>query len=335
MRLKKEYKSEAFQDRIEVNLANISSSPHDEFRLVKTSYQHFDCELCGHKHCMYQFTIENNQTGKQLNVGSECISHFKNSGIDIDLAMGLLKRIQKTVLSARKLMREEIPKDEYKKLPNPEKRDLTIRYFMKQQAKELLADVARNKAILTQEQINSILDLDMEAELKKAGELRQNRIRLDEAHKLEREFSGVLNDARKNSFKEIPEDVIESFEKKWSELYPYEYGVNPIPAMISRYNTQRKHAAKFGWLASYSGANKTLKDIRKNLLKYGNLTYRQEEYARNLLRQEEVLQFVGQNKSSSFVDSVLRQYNNRGFVSRKQYDAMYRIYNSIKRKQKS
>jgi len=168
MDLYKEYKSSSFQTKIEISLANISSSPTDEFKLIKTSYYPFNCELCGHQHCVYQFTIENLKTHRQLDVGSECIHHFQGRGVDIDLALGLLKRIRKTVLIARKEMRSDIDKESYEKFSIEDKRQLTIKYFMREQAKDLLRDVAINKAILSKQQINDILDLGLDKELERA-----------------------------------------------------------------------------------------------------------------------------------------------------------------------
>jgi len=195
--INKDYKSESFKNRIEVSLANVSVSPNDEFRLIKTSYQPFNCELCGHVGCVYQFTIENLKTKKQINVGSECISHFKNSGVDINLAMGLLKRVQKTVLKARKDMRLDIDKGDYDKLSIDKKRDLTLKYFMRAQAKELLFDVRIGKATLSRRQVNDILDLGLDKELKRAQDsadrirkAKEQLARRAERHKWLMDYSG-------------------------------------------------------------------------------------------------------------------------------------------------
>lgn len=197
MELNKEYKSKSFKSRIELSLANISSAPNDEFRLLKTSYHPFDCELCGHKGCVYQFTIENLKTKKQLNVGSECIHHFKERGIDIDLALGLLKRIRSTVLKARKDMRLDIDKGDYEKLSIDKKRELTLKYFMRAQAKELLFDVRMGKAVLSRQQLNDILDLGLDKELKQAQDsaermrkAKEQLARRAERHKWLTNYSG-------------------------------------------------------------------------------------------------------------------------------------------------
>jgi hypothetical protein len=155
----KNYISQAFQDRIEVSLANISRNSDDEFELVKTFYvpRTFKCELCGHEPCLYAFTIRNIQEDKELTVGSECVKHFKNKGIDIDVASGLKKRVKRVVRKMRKLMKRHMDEDEYKDLSREHKRELTIRLFMQYQTKELIRG-ENKKVILSKEDVLRIVE---------------------------------------------------------------------------------------------------------------------------------------------------------------------------------
>ena len=335
MGLIREYKSKSFQTRIELSLADISSSPNDEFKLVKTSYELFDCELCGHKYCMYQFVIENLKTKKRIKVGSECIHHFKGKGVDIDLAMGLLKRIQKTVMRARKDMRLDIDKDDYEKLSLEDKRQLTIKYFVREQAKQLLRNVARNKTILTKEQINEILDLGLERELNKAKARQEEMRSFIKAKEIESEFENLIKVSLETN-KEISSDMMESYASKWDKFYPHSsYGLNQIRQDYDGYMRRKKAIEKFNWLLKYTGSNGAVLDIRKKLLRYGSISDKQEEYAKNLIKREKipnVLAYLVINKPTEFVKSVSKQYADKGYVSSKQSKILYNIYNSIRRK---
>lgn len=199
---KKYYRSEAFVDRIQMNLANISGNADDEFKLIAAYYDPmtFDCELCGHKNCLYAYEVENLKTEKVLKVGSECIHHFKDKGVDINLAEGLMKRVISATAKARKELIMSLGKDAYNKLsdaekseirfsqkwqwmedkgkelykaiPKIEKRDMVIEQFMIIQAKELLYQVKYGKHYLTESETEKIVDLGLNDELEKAEEFR-------------------------------------------------------------------------------------------------------------------------------------------------------------------
>ena len=100
----KSYKSKKFVRKIEVNIANISAKPTDQFQLVKAYYDInlFDCELCGHKNVMYAYEVKNLETDKIIKCGSECVTHFANKGVDIDVAQGLMRRVTSASSKARR-----------------------------------------------------------------------------------------------------------------------------------------------------------------------------------------------------------------------------------------
>jgi len=333
--INKDYKSKSFKSRIELSLANISVSPKDEFKLIRTSYRPFNCELCNHKYCMYQFTIENLKTKKELNVGSECIHHFQDKGVDIDLALGLLKRIQRTVLKARRDMKDDFTDEDYEKLSLEEKRTLTIKYYIRSQAKELLQDVARNKSILTKEQVNDILDLGLEDELKRAQERQKAMEQYQQAKKIESDFHSILSKAKENGFAEVPQGTADEYAKTWAAAYPSTCR-NYISGLYSVYNSERTIArSQYSWLIEYKGSNRTVIDIKDGFMKYGKITPQQERYAKSLIENEQkiskMLNFVMSKKPGTFVESLGKQYNEKGFVSPKQSKVLYRIYNSIKK----
>lgn len=172
-----EYKSQSFKTRIELSLADVSSSPTDEFKLYKAYYDpnFFDCELCNHRNCAYAFEVQNLKTNKILKIGSQCIHHFKDRGVDIDLAEGLMKRIYKTTQNARNKLIREIGEDEYKQLSKKEKSHLITQQYMVNQAKELLSDLARNKSILSEDQVEYILRLGLKEEYEKAKNKQEKR----------------------------------------------------------------------------------------------------------------------------------------------------------------
>lgn len=194
------YRSQAFVNRIQMNLANISASPDDEFSLVNAYYdpKMFDCDLCGHKNCMYAYEVKNNKTEQILKVGSECVHHFADKGVDINLAEALMKRVMSATNKARRELKlklgqeaweslsdeerkeigwkrydwvDERGSDIYKSLSKSEKRELIVNQFMIIQAKELLMSVSMNKHYLTEEEIQNIANLGLEVEMERA----QNR----------------------------------------------------------------------------------------------------------------------------------------------------------------
>ncbi len=194
---RREYKSQSFVNRIQLNLANVSANPGDEFTLINAYYDPamFDCELCGHKGCMFAFEIQNTETKKTIKLGSECVHHFKDRGVNIDLAEALMKRVMSATNKSRRELveklgdeawknlseeerkeigwkrfewKKEAGKKAYKSLDKEEKRVLVVNEFMIIQAKELLTQVAYNKHYLTEEEISKIISLGLEKEIEKA-----------------------------------------------------------------------------------------------------------------------------------------------------------------------
>ena len=198
----------SFQLKLAENLANISSAPGDEFKLI--SYEHdyneFDCDLCGHKHCVRKYIIQNLETKVTMNVGSECINHFKGKGIDIDLAEGLMKRVERATSYSRKTavldlgheIWDDLPLEEklnlynnykedsvskyvptdvitklgkatFKALPKNEKDERTVKAYIIDQAKRLLVEATwyKTHALLTEEQIKDVVALGLNKELER------------------------------------------------------------------------------------------------------------------------------------------------------------------------
>jgi hypothetical protein len=154
-----EYISQSFQDRIELSLANISNTANDKYSIVGMKYvfNAFKCELCGHYPCLYAFTIKNNNSGVKIDVGSECVKHFKGE-CDINVAEGLKKRVKSVTRKMRRYLKNSMEDDAYKNLTREEKRDLTIKLFMRHQNKEALRDQMGKKTRLTKDEVKSILE---------------------------------------------------------------------------------------------------------------------------------------------------------------------------------
>lgn len=154
-----QYVSKSFQDRIELSLANISRTADDRYSIIgmKYVYNAFKCELCGHYPCLYAFTIKNNNSGVKIDVGSECVKHFKGE-CDINLAEGLKKRIKSVTRKMRKHLKSVMEDEDYKDLTREQKRDLTIKLYMRHQNKEALRDQMGKKTRLTKEDVKNILE---------------------------------------------------------------------------------------------------------------------------------------------------------------------------------
>ena len=152
-----DYISQSFQDRIEINLANISRGPKDKFQLLGMTYipATFKCELCGHLPCLKAFHIKNLETDIDMKVGSECIHHFGFSKINIDLAMGMAKRIQSIVRKMRRTLKKSLETEEYKNMSKEQKRMLIVKLFAKHQTIEALQATAGTlrKSLLKKEDV--------------------------------------------------------------------------------------------------------------------------------------------------------------------------------------
>ena len=153
-----EYVSKSYLDRIQINLANISASKNDEFRITRVMYfvKPTACELCHHEPCNYITYVENNSTHIEIKVGSECINHFKGK-CDIDVAEGLWKRIRSTTRKMRRYAKKGMSNEEYKDLSKEQKRDLVTHLFMKYQTIEQLQGDSGKRTILKKDQVEKIV----------------------------------------------------------------------------------------------------------------------------------------------------------------------------------
>lgn len=153
------YRSNSFQDRIQVSLANISQRADDKFSIVNMEYipSTFKCELCGHSPCLYSFSIKNHETDKIIKVGSECVKHFQGE-CDINVAEGLKKRIKSVTRKMRRYLKKYTDKEDYKSMSKERKRAITIELFMKFQNKESLRNEGDKKTRLTKEDIEEVLN---------------------------------------------------------------------------------------------------------------------------------------------------------------------------------
>lgn len=322
IKLNRQYHSQAFQDRIEVNLGNISSNPEDEFKLFNAFYdpKSFDCELCGHKYCNYAFVVQNIQTQKKIKVGSECIHHFKDRGVNIDLAEGLMKRVWKATKDARNELKddlakkawdempetekanirswekwkvlEELGKTEMKKLSREDKAELTVKFYMVIQAKELLADVAQNKAILDEDQIKHIVEMGLSNELDAAQKRARRAATYKNMINAEIEFEKIINGLETSGFKPLDPVVVEQYDQKWVALYTEYYGTKPtfdkILSNRDRYQNEITQSTKMAWLASYQGPNPIVQDIKRYYFRKHYISTAQESYAKALIAKETV-----------------------------------------------
>jgi hypothetical protein len=156
-----DYISQSFQDRIEVSLANISRKPTDKFQLVNVTYipTAFKCELCGHEPCLRAFTIKNLETDLTKTIGSECIQHFPRlSKTNIDLAMGMMKRIQSIVRKMRRTLKKSLETEEYQNMPKEQKRLLIVKLFAKHQAIEALQGKTKRSLLDKNDVLKTIQD---------------------------------------------------------------------------------------------------------------------------------------------------------------------------------
>lgn len=156
---KTNYISKGFQDRIEISLADISRSPEDKFSVVGIKYipATFKCELCGHSPCLYAFSVKNLETDIIIDVGSECIKHFKDKSCNIDVASGLRKRIKSVTRKMRRYMKKNVETTEYKEMDKEIKRELVLKLFMKHQAMEALRGDSKKRTLLSKEDVLAIL----------------------------------------------------------------------------------------------------------------------------------------------------------------------------------
>lgn len=333
----KDYRSSSFQKRIEASLANVSSSPEDEFRLVGAYYDTnmFDCQLCGHRNCVYAYEVENIETHRVLKVGSECIHHWKDKGVDIDLAEGLMQRVMKATQRARNKLIKEIGKEEYKKLSKEEKREKVTQQYMIEQVKDMLRDVAQNKSVLTEDEVKHILDLGLEEEYEEAKALSEKLKKRKELDRLFMEFTNYL-DKLKKTWSKPDMEKIEEFRKVYEQ---YENS-SILDVYLKNYQRQLEGREKYKWLYDYNGSNSAVQNIKKSLERNGSISPRQESYVKSLIDKEEksnsdvlnrCFNFIfSHHFEDDFIKSLKRQYDDKGFLSEKQEKALMKIYNKKK-----
>ena len=155
-----QYISKGFQDRIEISVGNISRGADDKFAIVGIKYvpATFKCELCGHEPCLYSYSIKNLETDIVIEVGSECVKHFKDKGCNIDVVEGLRKRIKSVTRKMRRYMKKYLEEDQYEGMNKETKRELTLKLFMKHQAMEALKDGSTKRSLLDKADVTRIIE---------------------------------------------------------------------------------------------------------------------------------------------------------------------------------
>jgi hypothetical protein len=361
------YKKTGFAKRIEASLASISSKPGDKFKLVRAYYEigEFDCELCGKKHCCYCFEVQNLETNIIIKVGSECIHHFKDKGVNIDLAEGLMDRVMKASLKARKELKDKLGKEAwdklseeerkaipwhqrnlkikelsdaaYKAMDNDVKRELVTREYLILQAKELLVNVSYNKSILSEEEIENLANLGLEAEMERAmTHGAEMKARQEAAAKLQKEREDMEAKvapmvqqflAQVNALDFV---TAEASLAAMKTAFPTKNFYQEFSALeTKKFEVRRAEAAKkFSWLTDYTGANETVLDIKKYFNRYGEISARQEEFAKKLISNENAPKvekpkadyswLTGYAGENPIVINIKEFFNDKGFISAKQ-----------------
>lgn len=361
----KNYKSKSFVDRIEASVANISSNPNDTFKLISAYYDitEFDCELCGHKHCVHAFEIQNLETKKHLKVGSECIHHFKGKGVDIDLAEALMKRVMKATAQARKELKEKLGKEAWNKIPKEErdkipfylrrkviedlekeemkklskdkKRELITEAYMVIQAKELLLDVSRNKHVLSEEEIQTILDLGLEESLEESKKLSEKYKKRNDRFNIEREVADVIDNLIEQGCPDLDEKWAEAKIKEFEEALEPNFSINRVENIINDYNNNKEFHKINSIILNYEGNNPVVKNIKSQYNRTKNISKNQQEYAISLIKREEeadytefehALNILLKENPNKFYYSISHFYNSKGYVSDKQKAAILKSY---------
>jgi hypothetical protein len=366
------YKSAKFVDKIEFNLAQVSASENDEFQLVNSFYDPhgFDCELCGHKHCNYALIVKDIQTKKELRVGSECIQHFKDRGVDIDVAEGLIKRVMKATAEARRELKdelaekawdampeaerakikswekyrvmEELGKNAMKALSKHEKAELTVQAFMVVQAKELLLEVARNHATLTEEQIAHIVELGLKDKMDDAQRRAVRAKAIADANMVQTKMSEEIRKAKETGFVLLDQKVIDDLSNQWVANYDPAYatsGYNPVKSLYQTYLNERDAIIRqYPEVVNYQGKNAAALDIKNFLIQRGYVTYAQQNLVKNIVQRENTpidtefetaLAYLKANLVSSFVESIGSFYTQKGYVTPAQRGAIIKLYERV------
>ncbi len=360
----KQYKSQNFVKKIEVNLANISAKPNDKFQLIKAYYDinSFDCDLCGHKNCMYAYEVKNLQTGAIMKVGSECIHHFKDKGVDINLAEGLMRRVTAASNKARRDLRYRLGKEvwdalsdeergrfkfwehkaeidrlgkiAYNALPKEEKRELVVNEYLTLQTKELLVQVSYNKSILTEEDVQLILQLNMEEEMQ--GAITKQKIAADK-NKIKAIEDRTLRYIREAEVFD-PQKMLEMSDEinTINPDYNFAWIGNAMQNRLDEDDKKEEIKNEYAWLLDYKGNNPTVRDIRSYLLKHKTITPAQQNLAFSLVEDnpkdedfDKKIEELHNKPFNDFIDSVYRQYKRKGYVSEKQKTAVLKAYDKL------
>ena len=366
-------RGQKFQDKIQLNLANICASSTDVIKLVnaKPIYKGFTCELCGHQHCVYAYTIENMTTHIQMTIGSECVHHFEKYGVSIDLAEALMKRVIQGTNEARDQLKEtlgeaaykEIPEEQrklhrywevrkikedlgdeaYKALSKEEKADHMVKAYNVVQAIDLLADVSNNKHTLSVEEIRNIVALGLQERLETAQEQMSKRAAINECQT----FINTVRNYTKNMA--LTEAVITS-EKKTQYYADYQrfvdkkvvQGTWQLDSIFQSYDAEMAKIVKrseYDFLLISTIKNPILDNIRAYYSKYKTLSDAQVALAKKIINPqlagdsefEGAISWLMTNKPSSFVQSVQDFYNQKHYVSAKQRFLIMKIYGKEKK----
>ncbi len=124
-------------DKIQINLAQITQNSDDTFRVIKASNERdFTCELCGQKHVSKVYTVLNVATGLTIRIGCECVKHFRLNQSDINKAESMLKRVEQSIRDSKKNLIQTKGQKLFDQLPDEEKRQIP-RYKWSEKIEEL------------------------------------------------------------------------------------------------------------------------------------------------------------------------------------------------------
>lgn len=362
----KEYKFTTFRDKIEINLANISSSKDDQFRLFRVYYDHnlFTCELCGHQHCCYAFEIQNIQTGKILKIGSECVNHFEGKGIDLDLAEGLIKRIMKATAEARDELRMKLGNEEWEKLPSDikskfrswqideykkklgneimkkmsraEKASLTAQMYLVIQAKELLRDFSINRAFIDEDQVKQLFEMGLAEKYEEAKAKRAKAVEYDEYVNYKREVFEYFN-GLKNDWSDPDSNKILEFGTK---IVNNRYSID-LNYYITNYNVSRNRIKNHPILMNYKGNNPIVKRAVSIICMGGYLGHYEFEQVKQIIESEKDPELTKQiqamiayillkNHNNEYVNEINFFFKDHGFINNDQFGFIESLYNELK-----
>ena len=360
----KAYKFSSFRDKIEINIANISSSPDDKFRILRYYYsQDFTCELDLHKHCCYLFEIQNIQTQKILKVGSECVHHFKDKGIDMNLAEGLIKRIMKATDEARDEIRtklgeeawEKLPAEEkakfkswqiaqekerlghdiFKNMPREQKSQMTAEAYLVVQAKDLLRDFSINRAFIDEDEVKRLFDMGLADKYEEAKVKRAKAVEYDEYMNCKKDIDSYFNSLKNDWSDPDPSKMLEFSTKVANNRYSID-----IDSLVSRYNYQKSRIQAYPLLKNYKGNNSTVKYMIETVCRGSYIYNYQMDQVKQIIESERdpvltyqievMLFYILLKKHNTFVQAIKSYFEEHGFITDSQYEAIEKIYEELK-----